>query len=77
MSCAVLRGNDGFRSRVLRSRRIPLTACSRRPFVWIGKVDEIAIKLHKAKDVLGVSRYVIRPSARADPRLVIDAITGA
>ena len=40
-------------------------------------MDEIGIKLHTAKDVLGVSRYVIRPSGEADARLVIDAITGA
>lgn len=46
------------------------------PFVWVGTVDEIATKLHKFKDVLGVSRYVIRPPAMVDARLVMDALTG-
>ncbi len=31
------------------------------PFVWIGTVDEIATKLQKAEDDLGVSRYVVVP----------------
>lgn len=46
------------------------------PFVWIGTVEQIATELHHAEEVLGISRYVIRPPAMADARLVIDAYTG-
>ncbi len=46
------------------------------PFVWLGTVDEIASKLNHAKDVLGISRYVIRPQALADTRPIVAAVTG-
>lgn len=46
------------------------------PFVWIGTVDEIAAKLHETKNGLGISRYLIRPSAMADARCIIDAPEG-
>lgn len=45
------------------------------PFVWIGTVDEIAAKLQRIEHALGIDRYVIRPPAMADARLVIDALT--
>jgi probable F420-dependent oxidoreductase len=44
------------------------------PFVWIGTVDEIATKLHNTERVFGVSRYVVRPSAMADARRVLNAL---
>jgi len=45
------------------------------PFVWIGTVDEIAAMLHETEKALGISRYVIRPPAMTDARLIIDALT--
>jgi probable F420-dependent oxidoreductase len=39
------------------------------PFVWIGTVDEIAAKLRRTQETLGISRYVVRPPAMTDARL--------
>ncbi len=44
------------------------------PFVWIGTVDDIAAKLEETQRTLGISRYVVRPSAMHDARLIIDAL---
>lgn len=46
------------------------------PFVWLGTVDEIAAKLRRDARDLGISRYVVRPTAMADARLVLDAMAG-
>lgn len=46
------------------------------PFIWIGTLDEIASKLQTVEGILGISRYVIRPPAMTDARLVIDTVTG-
>ena len=46
------------------------------PFVWIGTVDEITAKLHETENALGISRYVIRPSAMAAARLITGALEG-
>jgi probable F420-dependent oxidoreductase len=47
------------------------------PFAWIGTVEEIAAGLHEAAEALEIQRYVIRPSAMPDARLILDALTGA
>ncbi len=44
------------------------------PFVWIGTLDDIAAKLEETQRTLGISRYVVRPSAMHDARLIIDAL---
>lgn len=48
----------------------------RSPFAWIGTVEEIATKLREGAAALGIRRYVIRPSAMPDVRLILEALAG-
>ncbi|OPZ79249.1 MAG: hypothetical protein BWY79_00504 [Actinobacteria bacterium ADurb.Bin444] len=39
-------------------------------------MEEIATKLREGAAALGIRRYVIRPSAMPDVRLILDALAG-